>query len=111
MLCRTQEARQRAIAAASSLENVKAIANAAAAAWAKEALAADLREDRKSHAAELRRQAISDSNILGVEALPSENPDRGLAVSAHPRFFGELNSARREVGPAELTNSDGVKSR
>jgi hypothetical protein len=86
MLCRTQEARQRAIAAASSLENVKAVANAAAAAWAKEALAADLREDRKSHAAELRRQAISDSNILGVEALPSENPDRGLAVSARSCF-------------------------
>lgn len=78
-LCRTQEARQRAIAADATLANVKSIANAAAAAWAKEARQADLREGRKSLTAEARgtRRPGGVDYLFG--GLPSENPDRGFA--------------------------------
>jgi hypothetical protein len=79
-LCRTQEARQRAIAAGANLENVKSIANAAAAAWAKEARQADLREGRKSLAAEARSTHASGGSFL-FDSLPSENPDRGFAAA------------------------------
>lgn len=78
-LCRTQETRQRDIAAGASLANVKTIANAAAAAWAKEAHQADLREGRKSLADEARRAQKSDGDVSVFAPLPSENPDRGLA--------------------------------
>ena len=77
-LCRAQEARQRVIAASANLANVKSIANAAAAAWAKEARQADLREGRKSLAAEARRTHASGGSFL-FDGSPSENPDRGFA--------------------------------
>lgn len=47
ILCRAQEAHHHALARAATLDNVKLIAIAAAAAWAKEGVAAGLREDRK----------------------------------------------------------------
>jgi hypothetical protein len=77
-LCRTQEARQRSIAASATLANVKTIANAAAAAWAKEAHQADLREGRKSLAAEARFTQAAAGGVH-FDNLPSENPDRGFA--------------------------------
>lgn len=49
-LCRMQEAHQRAIASAATLDNVKRVANAAAAAWAKEGAAAAKREARSLQA-------------------------------------------------------------
>jgi hypothetical protein len=56
-LCRTQAARQRDIAAAAKLDNVRMVASAAAAAWDKEAVWAELRESRKDRTATLRQQA------------------------------------------------------
>lgn len=80
VLCRAQEAHHRALARAASLDNVRRVASAAAAAWAKEGLAADLREDRK-----LRARALAEATTppieppsAGARAL-SENPDRGHA--------------------------------
>lgn len=78
-LCRTQEARQRAVAAAATLANVRTIANAAAAAWAKEAHEADLREGRKARAADAHRSAEGCRDIFDVDRLSSENPDHGFA--------------------------------
>lgn len=46
ILCRIQEAQQRDRAAGTTLANVRRVAEAAAAAWAHEALAADRREER-----------------------------------------------------------------
>lgn len=67
-------------AGAATLDNVKLIARAAAAAWAKEGAAADLREDRK-----LQTQAFAGAHPGPIEppsahqrAL-SENPGRGHA--------------------------------
>jgi hypothetical protein len=82
ILCRAQEAHQHALAAASSLANVKAIAVGAAAAWAKEAHAAEKRELRFD-----RRQAQQLAAIpLDVARLEdrwmSENPDRGFSARA-----------------------------
>lgn len=77
-LCRTQEARQRAIAANATLANVKTIANAAAAAWAKEARQADLREGRRTLALAAGRAEAAIA-ALSLELVPSENPDRGFA--------------------------------
>ncbi|WP_404339221.1 hypothetical protein AB2M62_08105 [Sphingomonas sp. MMS12-HWE2-04] len=74
ILCRTQEARQRALASAATLDNVRNLANLAAAAWAKEAKAAEQREDRK-----LRTRA--DADALQDRGM-SENPDRGHAEIA-----------------------------
>jgi len=76
-LCRTQEARQHALARTTTLDNVRSVATAAAAAWAKEGVASKLREDRK-----LRSSAIA--NIAAelqpsLDSLLSENPDRGQA--------------------------------
>ncbi len=80
ILCRAQEARHHALAGAATLDNVKLIARAAAAAWAKEGAAADLREDRK-----LRTQAFAEAHAGPIEPPSSheralsENPDRGHA--------------------------------
>jgi hypothetical protein len=79
-LCRAQEAHQYALAARSTLINVKSVANLAAAAWAKEALLAEGRERRLLH-----RQATGEDGGFAVEPEPeddqsfSENPDRGFA--------------------------------
>ncbi|MBC9031616.1 hypothetical protein IAG41_04350 [Sphingomonas sp. JC676] len=80
ILCRAQEARQHALAAGSTLINVKTVANLAAAAWAKEALLAEGRERRLLH-----RQENGLDNGLPLELESdddpsfSENPDRGFA--------------------------------
>jgi hypothetical protein len=77
ILCRAQEALQRARAAASTLDSVRTQAEAAAAAWAKEAVAAEHRERRK-----LRVVATRDAQLAMAEQdtrIFSENPDRGLA--------------------------------
>jgi hypothetical protein len=70
ILCRAQEAQQRARAAATTLNNVRDQAMIAAAAWNKEALAADRREARKA-----LRLAVPGED----ERAFSENPDRGFA--------------------------------
>ncbi|WP_066723832.1 hypothetical protein [Sphingomonas pituitosa] len=77
-LCRTQQAHQQALARATTLDNVRLIASAAAAAWAKEGEAAILREGRK-----LRTRAFAMATVveppLGTLRGLSENPDRGHA--------------------------------
>jgi hypothetical protein len=79
-LCRTQAAHHHALALAATLDNVRRIASAAAAAWAKEGLAADLREDRKQ-----RTLAFAAAQAAAIEPPPaafrglSENPDRSHA--------------------------------
>jgi hypothetical protein len=79
-LCRAQETLHRHRAANTTLENVRLVATSAAAAWAKEATAAESREARqlRAHAAasahEALKRAPADNDLL-----PSENPDRGLA--------------------------------
>jgi hypothetical protein len=80
IFCRTQEAHHHALARAATLDNVRLVASVAAAAWAKEGVAAGLREDRK-----LRAKALAEANTAPPEpphqdlrAL-SENPDRGHA--------------------------------
>ena len=75
-LCRTQEARQRAIATAASLDNVRAIADAAAQAWAKEALDAERRENRKFRAVETDQVRELNPGLPDLDRLLSENPDR-----------------------------------
>jgi len=70
-MCRTQEAHQLALASAASLINIRTIALAAAAAWNKEAIHADRREERKTAARLI--------GLSGDERGFSENPDRGFA--------------------------------
>lgn len=77
-MCRAQETRQLAVAAGATLANVKGIATLAAAAWAKEAVAAERREARqadKLHDAAIALPLTSDWQL-------SENPDRGWADPA-----------------------------
>lgn len=80
ILCRAQEAHHHAVARATTLDSVRKVANAAAAAWAKEGTAAALREDRK-----LSTRAFAEAHLLLKEPPPadsrglSENPDRGHA--------------------------------
>lgn len=79
-LCRAQEAHHHAVAGATTLDNVRQIANAAAAAWAKEGMAAGVREDRK-----LSAKAVAKAHLPSNEPPTadyrglSENPDRGHA--------------------------------
>lgn len=80
-MCRTQEARQQAIADNATLDNTRVIATRAAAAWGKEALAAAKREkrvtDRKAAA-----EDVPDDDLPSTEDRAfSENPDRGFAVT------------------------------
>ncbi|MEN3749504.1 hypothetical protein TPR58_20180 [Sphingomonas sp. HF-S3] len=81
-LCRTQEAYQRTLAAAATLENVRSKANAAATAWAKEGAAALLRETRKTRQILIVEQDDGDDGMRAsdVRAL-SENPDRGFVTA------------------------------
>lgn len=81
ILCRAQEARQHAVAAGSTLSNVRGVAKLAAAAWGKEAVLAEGRERRM-----LRRQAMNENSMeLSAESPHaedlsfSENPDRGFS--------------------------------
>lgn len=64
--CRTQEALQHGRAADATLDNIRCVATAAAAAWGKEAIAAERREERLERT---RAEARASS----------ENPDRGFA--------------------------------
>lgn len=80
-LCRAQESLHRRRAADTTLENVRSVSISAAAAWAKEAQAAESREARQ-----LRVQAVANAKSLMSEACAlqsdfsvSENPDRGFA--------------------------------
>ena len=80
ILCRTQEAHHHALARAATLDNVRLISSAAATAWAKEGVAAGLREDCK-----LRTRAFAEAHAepsgppSADERALSENPDRGHA--------------------------------
>lgn len=80
-LCRARQAHHDALAAGTNLANVRSVATLAAAAWAKEALAADKREQRLE-----RRKETADAGIALHLEMPrpddrsfSENPDRGYA--------------------------------
>jgi hypothetical protein len=85
-LCRTQEDLHRRRAADTSLENVRLVANNAAAAWAKEAIAAEHREKRQTRVREFAEAASALKAELesGDNLLPNENPDRGLANTPQP---------------------------
>lgn len=79
LFCRTQESLQRSRVAAATLDNVKAIASAAALAWGKEAALAERRESR------LSRAIVEETNGCGSEPSAwdrsfSENPDSGFAA-------------------------------
>ncbi|APL93469.1 hypothetical protein AI27_11705 [Sphingomonas sp. BHC-A] len=80
ILCRAQEAHHHAVARATTLDNVRKVANVAAAAWAKEGVAAGLRENRK-----LSSKGFAEAHLLPKEPPAadhrgrSENPDRGHA--------------------------------
>jgi hypothetical protein len=82
-LCRAQESLHRRRAAGTTLENVRSVSIGAAAAWAKEALAAESREARQvrvravANAKSLMSTACAEQNDFSA----SENPDRGFA---HP---------------------------
>ncbi len=81
-MCRAQEARQHALSLSIPLENGRHVATLAAAAWAKEAQAAEKREERVRH-----RKLFAEASGVGLRLelpLPqdrdaSENPDRGHA--------------------------------
>ncbi|MGK6319465.1 hypothetical protein [Sphingomonas sp. DT-204] len=94
-MCRAQEAQQRELASNAVLPNVRRIATLAAAAWAKEALAADKREERRR----LRRldagaaPAPRLEQPLDDDRLFSENPDRGFADVDPIRRLGALPAA------------------
>lgn len=80
ILCRAQEAHHHGLAQAATLDNVRRIASAAAAAWAKEGVAACLREDRKlqTRAVAEARAGRTEFASAGDRAL-SADPARGHA--------------------------------
>ena len=86
VLCRTQEDLHRRRAADTPLENVRLVANNAAAAWAKEAIAAEHREKRQTRVREFAEAANAlKADLDGADdLLPNENPDRGLSASGPP---------------------------
>jgi hypothetical protein len=75
--CRTQEARQLALAASAPLENSRRVAHLAAAAWAREAQIAERHDARKLRNVTLLHAAPDLPSA--EERLWSENPDRGFA--------------------------------
>ena len=77
--CRTQEARQLTIAAAAPLANSRRIANIAAIAWAKEAIAAERADARRLKSAALRQSTLPCVLPSAEDRGLSENPDRGFA--------------------------------
>ncbi|MFC3711333.1 hypothetical protein ACFOMD_02045 [Sphingoaurantiacus capsulatus] len=81
-LCRAQEAAQHQRAAAATLDNVRTIALAAAAAWGEEGGLAEKREARAANTQRLARVALAAKQAL--ELGLSENPDRGLVPGADP---------------------------
>jgi hypothetical protein len=85
-LCRTQEAHHRALSRAATLDNVRITADAAAAAWAKEGVAAGLREGRKLLSREFAdaHRTVGEPPLADLRNL-SENPDRGHADTGRSR--------------------------
>jgi hypothetical protein len=69
--CRAQEARQQALAAGTTLANAKHVATLAAAAWGREAAAAERREERMA-----RRKLNEDSARLlrAEQPAPEDRP-------------------------------------
>ncbi len=72
-LCRTQEAHHLARAAGATLDNIRAVATQAAAAWGKEAADAERREQRQARARLIAAAASHD------EIRPEENSDSDFA--------------------------------
>lgn len=79
-LCRTQEEFHRARAASATLENVRAVAASAAAAWRQEAVAAERREARGVRTRAVAELIAAQKARAAEEAERgfSENPDRGF---------------------------------
>lgn len=77
--CRAQEAHQHALAARATLANARGIAALAAIAWAKEAHAAEKREERKARAHASVGAERPLAAPMADERSFSENPDRGFA--------------------------------
>jgi len=93
-LCRDREAHHHALARTTTLDNVRLVANAAAAAWAKEGVAAGLREDRK-----LRTRAGR-----GIAQL---SPVDGRYASAAEDFLGmTVEVTVSTTDPAALNSKD-----
>jgi|GEM_PF-455098 len=83
--CRAQAAHHRSIAAGAPLNNVKGVALLAAAAWAKEAQAADHREKRRAGVklqAVLAAPGLASGSVGTDDSLFSENPDRGFVTAS-----------------------------
>jgi uncharacterized protein YfcZ (UPF0381/DUF406 family) len=96
-LCRAQESLHRRRAADTTLENVRSVSISAAAAWAKEALAAESREARQ-----LRAQAVANAKSLMSKACAvqgdvsiSENGSRLRASLTPTTHFGTYAIAKR----------------
>lgn len=83
ILCRAQQDLHLRRAADTTLENVRLVSTSAAAAWAKEALAAESREARQLRAHGVANAGVAVESVHAVcgDLSFSENPDRGLA---HP---------------------------
>ncbi len=79
VLCRAQEALHRSRAASTSLTNVRAVADQAAAAWAKEATLAEQREQRQARTRLTAAELVEDEDELDAPGgeMFNENPDRG----------------------------------
>ena len=81
ILCRAQEAHHQALSRATTLSNVRVKADAAAAAWAKEGMAAGLREDRQ-----LRTRKFAEAHDAGSE--PASADLRGFSENLDPGHAG-----------------------
>jgi hypothetical protein len=81
MLCRAQEDFHRLRAASTTLENVRLLSVSAAAAWAKEASAAESREARQLRVRDIANAGVAAKTLRATpdDLSSSENPDRGLA--------------------------------
>lgn len=75
LFCRAQQALQHDRAATAPLENIRAIAKAAAAAWGREAALAEQRERRAFDKALPAAGSLSERR---EDSWFSENPDRGM---------------------------------
>lgn len=79
-MCRAQAAIQLARAASETLQNVRLIAERAAVAWDREAVAADHREARRARARTITAiEHVQNQRLFDGEDMLSENPDRGQA--------------------------------
>lgn len=83
-LCRAQEEFHRERALASTLANVRAVAESAAAAWGQEAILAEKREARGLRTREVADLMAARKLEEAAEARDrglSENPDRGFEAN------------------------------